>query len=104
MQRESVRKFAAFSMAIAVWFSAISFFPGSIAAQTSEGAKDAKDTKDPKKKSKAAKKDDTAAAQTPAQTATQTAGSSKALSVKEDPSQIGKRKINSGTDSLFGWL
>jgi len=104
MQRESVRKFAAFSMAIAVWFSAISFFPGSIAAQTSEGAKDAKDTKDPKKKSKAAKKDETAAAQTPSQTATQTAGSSKALSVKEDPSQIGKRKINSGTDSLFGWL
>ncbi|HQU94158.1 MAG TPA: M48 family metallopeptidase [Pyrinomonadaceae bacterium] len=29
---------------------------------------------------------------------------SKALSTKEDPSQIGKRKINSGTDKFFGWL
>ncbi len=28
----------------------------------------------------------------------------KALGVKEDPSQIGKRKINSGADKLFGWL
>jgi predicted Zn-dependent protease len=30
------------------------------------------------------------------------AGSS--LSVKEDPAQIGKRKINNGADKLFGWL
>ena len=28
----------------------------------------------------------------------------KPLSAKEDPSQIGKRKLNSGTDKLFGWL
>jgi hypothetical protein len=28
----------------------------------------------------------------------------KALSAKEDPSQIGKRKINAGTDKFFGWL
>ncbi|HEX6280257.1 MAG TPA: M48 family metallopeptidase [Pyrinomonadaceae bacterium] len=28
----------------------------------------------------------------------------KPLSSKEDPSQIGKRKINSGTDKFFGWL
>ena len=28
----------------------------------------------------------------------------KALSPKEDPSQIGKRKVNSGSDKLFGWL
>jgi beta-barrel assembly-enhancing protease len=97
MQRESVRKFAAFSMAVAVWVSAISFFPASMSAQTSE---DAKAAKDDKKKPKAAKKDEKAAPQTPAATAS----TSKTLSVKEDPSQIGKRKINSGTDSLFGWL
>ena len=30
--------------------------------------------------------------------------SAKPLSVKEDPAQIGKRKINNGTDKLFGWL
>ncbi len=28
----------------------------------------------------------------------------KALSSKEDPTQIGKRKINSGSDKFFGWL
>ena len=30
--------------------------------------------------------------------------STKVLSPKEDPAQIGKRKVNSGTDKLFGWL
>lgn len=30
--------------------------------------------------------------------------SNKPLSSKEDPNQIGKRKINSGTDKFFGWL
>ncbi len=30
--------------------------------------------------------------------------STKALSPKEDPTQIGKRKINSGSDKFFGWL
>lgn len=36
--------------------------------------------------------------------ATPAATSGKPLSVKEDPSQIGKRKINNGTDKFFGWL
>jgi predicted Zn-dependent protease len=91
MHRESVRKFGAFSLAATIWLSAISFFPMSAAAQTSE------DTKDDKK-AKATKKDDKSKA--PA-----TAGPvSKTLSQKEDPAQIGKRKINSGSDKLFGWL
>ena len=101
MHRESFRKFAAFSIAAAVWFSALSFYPTSIAAQTAEDKKDAKDTA---KKPKTSKKEDKAKPQAEAQTQTQTASSSKTLSVKEDPAQIGKRKINSGTDSLFGWL
>ena len=104
MHRESVRKFAAFSMAVAVWFSAISFFPAATAAQTAEDAKDAKGSKDTKKKPKTAKSADKTAAQTQTPAQTQTAGSTKTLSPKEDPAQIGKRKINSGTDSLFGWL
>ena len=33
-----------------------------------------------------------------------TAATQKALSTKEDPNQIGKRKINAGTDKFFGWL
>ncbi len=104
MHRESVRKFAAFSIAVAVWFSAISFFPAATAAQTAEDAKDAKGSKDTKKKPKTAKSADKTAAQTQTPAQTQTAGSTKTLSPKEDPAQIGKRKINSGTDSLFGWL
>lgn len=31
-------------------------------------------------------------------------GTPKPLSTKEDPAQIGKRKINSGSDKFFGWL
>ena len=33
-----------------------------------------------------------------------TTSAKKPLSSKEDPTQIGKRKINSGTDKFFGWL
>ena len=90
MHRESVRKFGAYTLAATVWFSAISFIPTTAQAQASE------DTKD-NKKAKAAKKDDKAKPQAQGPV-------SKTLSVKEDPNQIGKRKINSGTDKLFGWL
>ena len=88
MHRESVRKFGAFSLAVAVWVSAIAFFPMWANAQASSDAKD-------DKKPKAAKKDDKKPQQ---------AAGPKGLSVKEDPAQIGKRKINSGSDKLFGWL
>jgi len=90
-------------MATAVWFSAISFYPTAIAGQTTE---DTKGAKSGSKKPKTSKKDEKAQPQpdAQAQTPSQTGGTSKTLSVKEDPSQIGKRKINSGTDSLFGWL
>lgn len=36
--------------------------------------------------------------------ATPQADPNKPLSAKEDPNQIGKRKINSGADKFFGWL
>lgn len=91
MHRESVRKISAFALAGAVSLSAITFFPASAAAQASSEAKQ-------EKKAKASKKEEKAKQQT------QTASGPKALSTKEDPSQIGKRKINSGTDKLFGWL
>ena len=87
MQRNFVRKLSALSLATVVWVSAISFFPVSAAAQASDGAKD-------DKKAKSSKKDEKKPQATTA----------KALSTKEDPAQIGKRKINSGTDKLFGWL
>ncbi len=89
MHKESVRKISAFALATAVSLSAITFFPASVAAQASSDAKQ-------EKKPKASKKDE--------KSKPQTASAPKALSTKEDPTQIGKRKINSGTDKLFGWL
>ncbi|MEO6334131.1 MAG: M48 family metallopeptidase, partial [Pyrinomonadaceae bacterium] len=91
MHKDSVRKLGAFSLAATMWLSAVSFFPMSANAQTSEVGKD-------DKKAKAVKKDDKKA------TPQTEAPLSKTLSPKEDPSQIGKRKINSGSDKLFGWL
>src|SRR5687767_681178 len=88
MHRESVRKFGALSLATFVWVGAISFFPVAAAAQATDDTKQAK-------KAKPAKKDEK---KPQAQTV------SKTLGVKEDPAQIGKRKINSGSDKLFGWL
>ncbi|HKP69280.1 MAG TPA: M48 family metallopeptidase, partial [Pyrinomonadaceae bacterium] len=97
MYKESVRRFAAFSVAASVWVSAISFLPMSTAAQQSSDNK--KDTAKQEKADKSAKKDDKSK-----QPQAQTAAAPKTLSEKEDPTQIGKRKINSGSDKLFGWL
>jgi hypothetical protein len=47
-----------------------------------------------------AKKDDDKSKKTE----TNVADVGKPLSTKEDPNQIGKRKINSGSDKFFGWL
>ncbi|HEX6124979.1 MAG TPA: M48 family metallopeptidase [Pyrinomonadaceae bacterium] len=90
IQRESIRKFGAFFLAATVWVSAIAFFPAAAAAQAKQDSKDDKKAAQAKKDEKAKPKAQASAA--------------KALGVKEDPSQIGKRKINSGSDKLFGWL
>ncbi len=90
MRRESVRKFGAFTLAAAVWFSAISFFPLAAGAQTSGETKNTKKPKAVKKAEKGKQQNEVSV--------------SKTLSAKEDPAQIGKRKINSGSDKLFGWL
>jgi len=93
MRNSSTRKFSAFFLALAVWFSAVAFYPVSVAAQTTA---DKKQTEKDKKQEKDKKKE-TASPQ-PQTT-------SKTLSEKEDPAQIGKRKINGGTgDKFFGWL
>ena len=89
MRRDSVRKLSAFLLVFSVWFGAVAVFPA--AAQTTD------DNKQAQQKKKESKPDQVKT--TPTQTA-----SVKPLSPKEDPSQIGKRKINSGSDKLFGWL
>lgn len=81
-----IRRIGVFTIASSVLLSSVAFFPVATAAQTDA----------PKKESKKKKESKSAVAQTQ--------NGSKALSTKEDPSQIGKRKINSGTDKLFGWL
>ena len=74
MRFEPIRRTAALIAMYAVLVGAVAFFPISVAAQTEDG------------KSAVAQQ------------------SGKPLSTKEDPTQIGKRKINSGTDKFFGWL
>ena len=84
MNNDSIRKPVS-SLAVAALATTLFITPLGALAQKSAPAKDAQ-------KAEAAKK-----APTPQ-------GSQKPLSTKEDPSLIGKRKINSGTDKLFGWF
>lgn len=86
MRRKPLRSFLALLAASVLYVSSIGFYPVRVAAQT-----DAAKTAAAKKTDK---KNELAKSQTAA----------KPLSEKEDPSQIGKRKINKGTDKFFGWL
>jgi len=94
MRKNSIRQFGAFSMMSAVLFGTIAFYPASAAAQTTAAAKqtEKKDKKDKKNKKEAK------AAAAPA-----TNGKTP-LGTKDDPTMIGKRNVNSGSDNFFGWL
>lgn len=89
MHKDFVRKVNAFLLVFSVWFSMIGFMPAGVSAQATDGTKDKKQKQ---QKQETAKAD------------TKSAAGPRALSETEDPAQIGKRKINSGTDKLFGWL
>ncbi len=92
MNYHPFRKFSSLLLLTAFAFSSVSIFPVATAAQTKD------DKKAPKTSGKKAAKEPVASA-TPSAT-----GATKPLSEKDDPSQIGKRKINNGSDKLFGWL
>lgn len=83
------RKFFSSVVLAAFTVSSISLLPTAVSAQS---------------------KDNKATAKTPAKKASNdavtspTPGATKPLSEKEDPNLIGKRKINNGSDKLFGWL
>ncbi len=95
MRRDSIRKFGSMVVTGAILFGTIGFYPLNAAAQTTaETKQDKKDKKDKKKE---------AADSRTAQTAQKTDPKS-LLSSKDDPNQIGKRKINDGSDKFFGWL
>ena len=91
MQTHSFRSFYSYLLLFTFVLGSVGLFPSAAAGQTKNGGKSAKAIA----KSNAKKP---VAAPTPAPVST------KALSEKEDPSQIGKRKINNGADKLFGWL
>ncbi len=95
MRKGSIRKFSAFLALSAIWFSALSFYPASIAAQTTAEKAEKKSSKKDKKKEDQNKEKAVSQVQP---------NTSKILSQKEDPALIGKRKINGGSDKFFGWL
>jgi len=81
---------------IGVGFVVLSLWAGLLLAPTSSFAQEpAKQSTDKNKKGKST--NDAKAAATPAP------GKNSPLAVNEDPSQIGKRNINGGSDKFFGW-
>ena len=86
-------EFSRFTTALALMLSLVL---GGMVAFPVAGLAQTQDPKVSDKDSKAKDDKDTAKPQV--------TGAKKALSPKEDPSQIGKRKVNSGSDKLFGWL
>lgn len=90
MAISGIRRFTAFFVLYSLLISTLCVLPA--IAQQSPAPADAS-SKQPDKDGKAA---------TPSPTPAVTAKAP--LSVKEDPSQIGKRNINGGADKLFGWL
>src|SRR5215203_2077293 len=94
VQFPSLRKFVASILLLAFSFSGFVLAPNSVVAQAKDPSAASKGNDKAKKGD--TKKDQKAEPSTPTTT--------KSLGTKEDPTQIGKRKINSGTDKLFGWL
>jgi beta-barrel assembly-enhancing protease len=92
MLKQSARKASFFLTIFMIGLGLLSGVTGTAYGQAS----------DESKKPKQEKKENKPAAQKAP--AVQTAANSKTLDVKDDPSQIGKRKINNGSDKLFGWL
>ena len=99
MRNSSIRKFGALFMAGTIWFGAISFYPVNTAAQTTSDEKQSDKNKKARKEKK--KENSNTQAKT---TNTPTTNGKDPLSTKENPTMIGKRKINSGSDKFFGWL
>ncbi len=93
MRKGFVRQLNAFFLMFAFLLSATAIAPLNIAAQTTEEKSKKEEKKNKKEKPKQEK-----------QTASVQTDGKKALSPNEDPSMIGKRNINGGSDKLWGWL
>lgn len=84
MHRNLIGKIGSALLVFTVWFSAVAIMPARAIGQAADGKKQAKKDAKPTPQPQAA--------------------GPKVLSPKEDPDQIGKRKINNGSDKFFGWL
>lgn len=87
------RKYIAAITAYSTIISCLALAPLTVSAQ--ESSSSSADSSKKERSKKDTKADPKPTPQTP---------SSGKLSPKDDPSQIGKRNINSGTDKFFGWL
>jgi len=90
MNRVFFRKIFASTALTAITLTSLAFFPVGVNAQEAANQEDKK-AKNSQSKEGEAKPSATPAGPSP-------------LSEKDDPSKIGKRKINNGSDKLFGWL
>jgi len=95
MKKELGRKVGAFAVISSVWLTSFAVLPlgafGQASTRSTDEVKQKKKSKDKKDNKNEAKP-------------TATPSGPKPLSPNEDPSQIGKRKINKGSDKFFGWL
>lgn len=100
MRKEKIRKFGASLLVSAVWLSATAL-PASVLAQAETTATTQQQQQNkPEKKEKKSK--DSNKQQQEQQQANN--NPNRPLAVNEDPNMIGKRNINKGSDSFFGWL
>jgi hypothetical protein len=97
MFKQTARKASVFLSIFSLWIGLFAAIPNAARAQASDDAKKSK-------QEKASKKSAPVKASTEKTPTAQPADTTKALGVKDDPTQIGKRKINNGSDKLFGWL
>jgi len=99
-----IRKPVSYLLVLTMWFASVALVPIRGFAQQTDPAVTADASKDSKtKNSKKDKNNKAEPAPTP-DAGTQTAGNTKPLSTKEDPSQIGKRSLNTGANKFFVWL
>lgn len=97
MRKNSIRKFGSFFLLSAVWLTSTAL-PASVFAQTTT------QTTEKKQEDKDNKKDKKQNGTSKSKPETQQAQAKKGLSTNEDPTMIGKRNVNGGTDKFFGWL
>src|SRR5690606_14863233 len=101
MQSIRFKEFQSLLLVIALFFSTLAIAPLSVAAQTKPDEQNTAKNEDNDKKDKDTKDkkdDDDDDDKKPNSSA------NRPLKPNEDPSMIGQRKINKGTDKLFGWL